>query len=481
MAGTTFRTRLATRLAALCLGVLTMAGALIYLEIRHTLHEGLDQTLLAIARTEVASAFDEPGVGVHVHPESPSALALAGGSGYEKFARISDRAGTVLATTPNLASGSALPDDDAARARALGGTIAFADLTRDGGTYRALYYPVAHPDAPLVALVALPTVPVDRALRAVAGGLALALVIAALGAGFVSAHLAHHLTAPLAAIADAARAVPAQGFAARIPTVSTDEELRTVTEVLNDMLDALERAAFAEQRTAAAQRRFVSDAAHELRSPLTNLRGTIEVTLRRPRTDEEYRETLTAASREIDRLCRLADDLLTLSRAAAGRLSHRPAPCDAAAIVADAVAACAGRAAARDVRVECAENTCTQVTVLADADRLRQVLDNLLDNGLRHAPAGSTVSVAVTGENGTARISVADRGPGLTPEQQAHVFERFYRVDDARARSSGGSGLGLAIAKAIVDAHHGTLAVRSTPGAGATFEVTLPRVTRDPR
>jgi len=209
------------------------------------------------------------------------------------------------------------------------------------------------------------------------------------------------------------------------------------------------------------------------RSPI--LRGTIEVALRRPRTDEEYRETLAVASREIDRLCRLADDLLTLSRADVGRLAHRPVPCDATAIVAEAVAACGDRATTHGIRITCSTNAHAPVTIVADADRVRQVLDNLLDNGLRYAPPGSTVSVAVSGGNGAVRISVTDRGPGLTPEQQAHVFERFYRADDARARSSGGSGLGLAIAKAIADAHHGTLTVRSTPGAGATFELTLPR------
>lgn len=472
MRPTTFRGRLATRITALCLVVLAVAGTLIYFGVRRTLHQGLDQSLIAIARSELASEFDEPGVGLHVHPEAVSALA-----GTAKIARITDAAGTVRAATPNLAAGPPLADDDAARARALAGTPAFANLRRGTLGYRGVYYPLRWEGAPFAALVALPTEPIERSLRALAGGLALALAVAGVTAAFASVRLARRLTAPLERIAEAARAVPERGLSARIPTVSPDAELAAVTAVLNQMLDALERAVHVEQQATAAQRRFVSDAAHELRSPLTNVRGTIEVTLRRPRAAAEYEETLRVAGREIERLCRLADDLLTLSRAEAGGLAHHPAPCDAVAIVDQALHAWSERAAARHVRL--ARAAPPTLPIVADADRLRQVIDNLIDNGLRYAPPETDLAVTVAAANGTAAITVADRGPGLTADQQAHVFDRFYRVDDSRARSSGGSGLGLAIAKAIVDAHHGTIAIDSTPGAGCAFVVRLPRTPSD--
>ena len=469
----TFRARLALSMATLSIAVLMAAGGLIYGQTRRALFTNLDRELLTIARTEAASEFDEPGIGAHVHELPPLAPTPLGGSGDEKCVRVSDAAGRLLAATTNLASGPPLRDDERGRARALAGEIAFADVARAAGTYRAIYYPVTTPEGGRLALlVALPSEPADRTLRAVLAGLALSLLIAAAAAAWGSMRIARRLTSPLERIADVARSVRSHGPAERIPQVSPDTELRTLTDVLNEMLTALEAALNLERQTADAHKRFVADAAHELRSPLANLRGTIEVTLRRPRSTEEYQEALTVAAREIERLSRLANDLLTLSRVDAGQLVCRPQLCDVVTIAGDAIVACANRAASRQVRV--ALETPPRLPLVADADRLRQVLDNLLDNGLRYAPDGSTVTVAAEARNDTVVLAVHDQGLGLTVEQQARVFDRFYRADGARARSSGGLGLGLPIAKAIVEAHRGTLAVRSAPDAGCTFVATLP-------
>jgi signal transduction histidine kinase len=195
------------------------------------------------------------------------------------------------------------------------------------------------------------------------------------------------------------------------------------------------------------------------------------VTLRRPRSIEEYQESLAIAAAEIERLSRLTNDLLVLSRADAGQLISRPAACDMVEIAANAIAASAHRATERGVHVDLAAPV--RLPIVADADRLRQVVDNLLDNAIRHAPGDSTLTVTAEACNGDVVVAVRDQGPGLTPEQQTRVFERFYRTDESRARSSGGLGLGLPIAKAIVEAHQGTLVVRSD-GTGSTFVMTLP-------
>jgi two-component system OmpR family sensor kinase len=310
----------------------------------------------------------------------------------------------------------------------------------------------------------------------VLGALALAVLVGAAGAAWGAVRLARHLTSPLERIAAAALTIRGLDPGQRIPPVSPDAELRALTDILNEMLAGLEAAVRLERQAADAQRRFVADAAHELRSPLTNLRGTIEVTLRRPRTVDEYQETLLVAGKEIERLSRLANDLLTLSRFDAGQMPFQPRPCDLAAVVRDAVAACASRADGRHVQVSL--QAPAALPMVGDPDRLRQVLDNLLDNGLRHAPDGSTVAVTATlspeARHPAVVLSVADVGPGLTAEQCARVFDRFYRADDSRARNSGGLGLGLTIAKAIVESHRGSLTVRSTPGAGCTFLATFP-------
>ena len=473
---TTFRGRLAVSMTAVAFTVLGVAGVLIYVRVQRALLANLDGALLTIARTEIASAFDEPGKPVHVHDEdTPEPITLPVGSGYEKFARITIGTGEVVAATANLAAHS-LPDDDEARARAVRGEIAFADLRAGGASFRGVYYPIAAaPKVGTVVLVAVPEEPIVHALHAITGALLVSLGVAALAAGWLAGRVARRLTDPLERIASAARAIGPADVAASIPDVSSDAELRTLTDILNGMLRRLDASLQAERQAADAQRRFVADASHELRTPLTNLRGTIEVALRHPRSAEEYRDTLTSAAREIERLSRLANDLLMLSRADAGRLPYLPAPCDLASIAHEAVDAYANRAAAE--RVTLRLDAPGRLPIVGDAGRLRQVVDNLLDNAIRHAPSDSAVLVTAAARNGSAVLRVRDAGPGLTRDEQARVFDRFYRADASRTRHSGGHGLGLTIAKAIVEAHGGTLAVESEPGSGATFEARLPTAT----
>jgi two-component system OmpR family sensor kinase len=473
----TFRFRLIASMTALSLAALGVAGVLIHLRVERALFANLDDALVSIARTEIASAFDEPGKPVHVHEEDrPGSLTLAVGSGYEKFARITNGAGEVIAQTTNLAA-HPLPDDAVGRTAGAAGEIAFADLRGAGGTFRGVYYPIRDAADPgTVALVAVSKEPVARALHAVTGALVVSLAAAALAAGWLGGRIARRLTHPLERVADAARAIGTNGTHTAIPEVSDDAELRVLTDILNGMLGRLDAALQAERTTAESQRRFVADASHELRTPLTNLRGTIEVALRHPRTAEEYRETLRTAVHEIERLTRLANDLLTLSRADAGRLPCEPSPCDLAAVASQAVHAWSDRA--REQHVTIRLESAASVPIVADAGRIRQVFDNLLDNALRHAPPESEILVSAGALNGTATLAVRDRGPGLAPQDQARVFERFYRTDAARARHSGGLGLGLPIAKAIVEAHGGTLAVSSAPGEGCTFEARLPSTAR---
>jgi two-component system OmpR family sensor kinase len=167
---------------------------------------------------------------------------------------------------------------------------------------------------------------------------------------------------------------------------------------------------------------------------------------------------------------RLVDDLLLLARFDAGRpLARRPV--DLASIAAEAVQQARIVAPGRPITLEAAE----PVMVDADAERLRQVIDNLIGNAIQHTPPGSPVTVTVASEPGSGRLTVADRGPGMTPEQASHVFERFYRTDDARTRTRGGAGLGLAIASSLAAAHGGDLTVDTQPGHGAAFHLRLPQ------
>lgn len=465
---TTFRARLTAATTLLCLSVLVLAGSIVYWKARQALRAGLDASLLGIARAEVASALDGPGGSVHVH-EEPTALMLAAGTGYEKFAQVEDSADKVIARTENLGRLTPLPPNPGLEGKARAGHIMLSEMHLHGVPLRAVYYPFqdAH-GTRLLAIIAISQEPMRRALHALLQSLGLSLLLAGIVIAVGADRLARRLTIPLEKIAAATRSVGGSTLGGRIPAFSPDAELREVTDVLNEMLTRLE-AAFL------AQARFVADASHELRSPLSNLRGTVEVALRRPRTPEEYRQTLQVSLTEIERLSRLASDLLTLSRADTHGFLVTPGECDLAQSASQAVFAHAPRADERQVRLHL--DSRGPLPVRGDLDRLRQVLDNLLDNALRHAPGGSVVTVAAYREGDDCAVQVRDTGAGLSLEDQERIFDRFYRVDAARARQTtgqGGLGLGLAIAKAIVEAHGGRINVQSEPGAGAAFTFLLP-------
>ena len=461
----TFRRRLSMATSLLCLSVLVLTGGGVYWQAKQAMRANLDASLLSVARFTVA-ALKMPDAPVPVGDKTPEVLLLPSETGYEKFAQIEDSADQIIARTDNLRPNAPLPAHPDRETRARDGHVVYGDLKYRGVPLRAVYYPFRDAENQrILAVIAISQEPNRRALDALVEALGLSLVLGAVLAGLGASRLARRLTAPLTEIAGAARSVGGASLGTRIPTVSPDAELQEITDVLNEMLARLE-AAFA------AQTRFAADASHELRSPLSNLRGTVEVALRRSRSNDEYRETLTTSLAEVERLSRLVSALMTLSRADSGQFALTLVPCDLGQIAAQAVAAHAARAAAQTVSLTLSSTE--PLPVQGDADRLRQALDNLLDNALRYAPAGSAVTLTATREGDRCAVQVRDSGPGLSDEDQTRIFDRFYRADESRARQSGGLGLGLAITKAIAEAHGGRVQVQSVPGAGAAFTLILP-------
>jgi two-component system, OmpR family, sensor kinase len=308
---------------------------------------------------------------------------------------------------------------------------------------------------------------------ALAGGVAVVL-LAGVGLPLVRASLA-----PLKRIESTAAAIAGGDLSRRIDNPTGNTEVGQLAEALDVMLASIEAAYLAradgEARARESQermRRFVADASHELRTPLTSVRGLAEYGLQHGEeaNREELLRLMDLIAREAGRMGRLVDDLLLLAKFDAGRpLDRRPV--DLASIAAEAVQQARMVAPGRPITLETAE------PVIADADpeRLRQIIDNLIGNAIQHTPPGSPVTVTVANEPGSAWLTVADRGPGMTPEQASHVFERFYRTDSARTRASGGAGLGLAIAASLAAAHGGELTVDTQPGRGAAFHLRLPQ------
>ncbi len=291
----------------------------------------------------------------------------------------------------------------------------------------------------------------DANLKATAVALALAIAI--------GGYLAWRLSRPVAELTRAARAYAAGDRSARA-RVNGNDELAELARAFNDLAERL-------QQEEELDRRRVADIAHELRTPLQVLKGELEA-LADGMLDPDP-ETLERLVEEVDHLALLVEDLRLISLAESGGLVLQRAPEDLADLLKRTAEVFAAAAAARGVKLEVEAEP---VVVALDAGRMRQVVLNLVDNALRHARA--QVVVRSWREGNEACFAVADDGPGIAEEDLPYVFDRFYRADPARTRSSGGSGLGLAIAKAIVEAHGGRIEAGNRPEGGAVFTVCLP-------
>jgi signal transduction histidine kinase len=287
------------------------------------------------------------------------------------------------------------------------------------------------------------------------------LFVASLGVGWV---VAGRVLRPIGRITSVARDIQATDLSRRIELPGPDDELKQLGDTFDAMLARLD-AAFA------AQRQFVADASHELRNPLAIIRTNVDVALADPRADpEDLRHTMVVVKRASDRMARLVDDLLALARRQEPILEHEPV--DLGAAVAEASDDFVVPAAARNIVLDRA--IAPGVVVTGDRDALKRAVANLLENAVRLAPPGSRIRLATGSEDDQAWIAVADEGPGIAPEDQPHVFDRFWRADKARSRADGGTGLGLAIVRQIAESHGGQVRLQSKVGVGSSFVIWLP-------
>jgi heavy metal sensor kinase len=270
---------------------------------------------------------------------------------------------------------------------------------------------------------------------------------------------------PLRRLSEAVSLVSEKDFRLQLDKRRLPRELRPIVERLTQTLELLKRA-FAREKQAAA------DISHELRTPLTALLTTIEVALRKPRAPEEYQELLAECRASGQQMSQLVERLLTLARLDAGVDTLRPREVDVAALAEQCVALVRPLAEARGLHLHVHGNGPTSITT--DADKLREVLTNLLHNAIEYNLPNGAVDVAVERQNGHLQVQVRDTGIGIPAEAQAHIFERFYRADPSRQADGLHAGLGLAIVKGYIDMMGGTISVESTAGQGSTFRVRLP-------
>lgn len=324
------------------------------------------------------------------------------------------------------------------------------------------------PDAspPVSITVAISQRTSQESLGTLAWTLLLTLPVGVLLAAIGGHRLAKRALAPVNAITAKARKITAQNLDERLPVVNPNDEFGQLATVFNEVLgrlhDSFERL-----------KRFTSDASHEMRTPLTAMRSVGEVALHDHLQLVQYREVIGSMLEEGDRLTRLLESLLSLARADQSRTPLLKQPLDASEIAREVGELMQSLMEERGQKL--VVEAFATLMVEAQPDLLRQALINLLDNATKYTPYGGTIQIhAYLAPSDEVVIEVIDTGPGIAPEHQSKVFDRFYRVDKARSRETGGVGLGLALAKAAVEMNGGRIELESEPGKGSTFRVVLP-------
>jgi heavy metal sensor kinase len=278
--------------------------------------------------------------------------------------------------------------------------------------------------------------------------------------------LAGRVLAPVGAMADKARQITAESLAERLPVDNAEDEFGRLATVFNDTLsrlqDAFERL-----------RRFTADASHELRTPLTAMRSVGEVALRDTLDAGAYRDVIGSMLEEVDRLTRLVESLLTLTRADSGRIQLAPETLDLVALAGNVIDQL--RVLADEKQQDITIRAPNAVPAVGDAALVHHALMNVIHNAIKYTPNGGTISVELNAMNaGRAVIEVRDTGPGIPAAHRDHIFDRFYRVDAGRSREEGGIGLGLAIARWAIEANGGHIELASDGERGSLFRVLLP-------
>jgi heavy metal sensor kinase len=454
----TIRFRLTLWYIAVLAVILIGFSGVLYFRVSQHLYAELDHSLTTEAQ-EVVAGLDEasgqPSLG-----EIPDfrltgiAVVLFDQSGSHVVA--SDAPGSWPPQTESLAS-----------AAAGGSSVATVDVP-GAGKWRVLTMPSVHGGATVGVLqIAHSEGDVQETLQQiitfVAVGIPITLLLAVAGGVF----LAGRALDPIDRITRTAEKLGAEDLSRRLNFRGTDDEVGRLTATFDRMLDRLDRAF-------ERQRRFTADASHDLRTPLALLISQGEVALDRPRSATVYRSTIAAMCEDARQMTRLLGDMLVLARADAGLESIDREKVNLGDLVKGVVSALQPLAQARSV--ELTGGVADDLVVEGDQTRLTQLLTNLVDNALKYTPDGGRATVSVERERGMAKLVVRDTGVGIAAEHLPHLFERFYRADDARSRTNGGAGLGLAICKWVVDMHRGQIEVGSTPGTGTTFTVRLPLI-----
>lgn len=432
-------------------------GTFVTLRLRTDLTRGTDRELRA-ASAQIAAGYRAEGV-LEFRDKALTVL-----SGERAAAQVLTPSGAVVASFGDPVARTPMVRGSPLAATAAGGAPLTSIMLGTGSPFRVIARRAERAGQQRVVVAGASLAPVDRSVHGVLVLLFIALPAALLATAAGGWWLARRALRPVDDMTTTAELIGVGRLRERISVPAARDELGHLATTLNMMLDRIERGVQAQQR-------LVADTSHELRTPLAAMRSEIDVSVRADHLPAAARDVLVSLREEVDRMSATVEDLLTLAAADEGRLVPPDANVDLRR-EADAVVGALRPVAERRRATVAVLGGPVEVT--GDPQRLRQALRNLIDNAIKFGPEGGAVTVHVWSSPDRAGITVDDDGPGVPEPVRDQVFDRFFRVDGSRTRSTGGSGLGLAIVREIAQAHGGNVAVRPRTPSGSTFEFSVP-------
>jgi len=448
--------------------ILSSFSLFLYFTLADSLYTGVDNKIKTMAEIVVSSARSPFGAGTSITDLDQIMTKRFGIRPLGRFIQILDESGRVGDRSTNLRDVQIPISVQTLKAASKGKTT--FETVEVMGKYplRVVTMPVTENEKMVgIVQVGSSLEGVEEALQQLLLILLIAVPVALLITSAGGLFLANKALRPVDEITQIARRIGSGDLSQRIRIKRVNDELGRLASTFNEMIAKLE--------TSFRQvRRFTADASHELKTPLTILRGEVEVGLKKKRGMKEYQRILASNLEEISRMSRIVDDLLTLSRADMGEVSMEREEIELSTLAREVWEDLQILAREKRIQLKFMDDGFTKVE--GDPLFLRQLILNLTENSLKYTPSGGKVELKVKGdqEQGEVRIFVSDTGVGIARKDLKRIFDRFFRVDKARTRNTGGTGLGLSICQWIVQAHEGQIAVESTVGKGSTFTVTLP-------
>ncbi len=446
-----FRLRLAVAYATVIVVIFSAFLLVLDLQFRRDLLETVDKDLLRAAKTELVQRFD---------PRLFSGSEEVSKRFEDESYDFVNREGALF--MPRMTRQHHWPLNKDLVSTAFDGFHGFETLETDGIKYRLLYFPVT---ADYILRIGEPLEDMRRAISGLETLLIVLFPCMFFILVFASWFLAGKSVEPLIRIKSLSREIGQGKLERRMDIGLKGREIDDLVVMFNEMLDSI-------QRSVEVQKRFTSDVSHEIRSPLTSLRGSIEVMLKKRRTPEEYEDLLENNLSDIIRLSKITESMLFLSRADNDTVELRRKRVDINEILRNVVESTSFEG------LSLIEQFHDDVGIDGDSDLLERAFSNLIGNAIKYTARGGTVTIMTDREGDSVKIMIRDTGIGISAEEIPYIFDRFYRVDKERSRKSGGTGLGLAIAHWIINAHKGKIMVKSEVGKGSDFVVVFPAAAR---